>query len=60
MKTALILLSSLVLLAVSAVAVLALAFGGLKAVFDPDGGVIDRILDKDCEDHPKEDHFCPP
>ena len=60
MKTALILLSSLVLLVVGAVAVLALMFGGLNAVFNPDGGIIDRMLDESCEDQPKEDHFCPP
>jgi hypothetical protein len=59
MRTALILLSSLVLLAVGAVAVFVLVFGGLRAVFEPDGGVIDRIIEKDCADHPNEDHFCP-
>lgn len=59
MKTVLMLLSSLVLLAVGTVAVLVLLFGGLKAVFDPDGGVITRIIENDCEEHPNEDHFCP-
>lgn len=47
-----ILLSSLALLAVGAVAVLVLVFGGLKAVFDPDGGVIDRIREADCDRPP--------
>ncbi|MCC3764332.1 hypothetical protein K3N28_14800 [Glycomyces sp. TRM65418] len=59
MKTAGILLSSLALLAVGAVAVLVLVLGGLKAVFDPDGGVVDRVREADCDRQPAEDHFCP-